>query len=185
MPTQEQTHVTAQQTEPGDPDHGDEVDIEEHAEHPGVHRDQGRECEDPGQHDDGPPAGAGDVATRRPDPRHATTVRESEGKRVEALTNWVRLQWGFGKGVGMTRHQALALLLTRRIPDDVGSIEATLRAITARLDAVVGDEEYDQAHHRLDELLTARERALPATRCSSDQRPASVSRVTTSSDALA
>jgi hypothetical protein len=59
----------------------------------------------------------------------------------------------------MTRHQALALLLTRRIPDDVGSIEATLRAITSRLDAAVGDEEYAEAHHRLDELLTARERA--------------------------
>jgi hypothetical protein len=59
----------------------------------------------------------------------------------------------------MTRHQALSLLLTRRIPDDLGSIEATLRAITARLDAVAGDEEYEQAHHRLDELLTARERA--------------------------
>jgi hypothetical protein len=58
----------------------------------------------------------------------------------------------------MTRHQALALLLTRRIPDDVGSIEATLRAITSRLDAAVGDEEYAEAHHRLDELLTARER---------------------------
>lgn len=59
----------------------------------------------------------------------------------------------------MTRHQALSLLLTRRIPEDVGSIEATLRAITSRLDAVTGDEEYDAAHHRLDELLTAREAA--------------------------
>ena len=59
----------------------------------------------------------------------------------------------------MTRHQALALLLTRRIPDDVGSIEATLRAITARLDAAIGDDEYAAAHHRLDELLTARDRA--------------------------
>jgi hypothetical protein len=59
----------------------------------------------------------------------------------------------------MTRHQALALLLTRRIPDDIGSIEATLRAITSRLDAAVGTEEYAEAHHRLDELLTARELA--------------------------
>jgi hypothetical protein len=59
----------------------------------------------------------------------------------------------------MTRHQALSLLLTRRIPADVGSIEATLRAITSRLDAVTGDEEYDAAHTRLDELLTAREEA--------------------------
>lgn len=58
----------------------------------------------------------------------------------------------------MNRHQALTLLLTRRIPEDVASIEATLRAITSRLDAVVGDEEYTKAHHRLDELLTARER---------------------------
>jgi hypothetical protein len=59
----------------------------------------------------------------------------------------------------MTRHQALQLLLTRGIPDDVASIEATLRAITARLDAVIGTEEYDQVHHRIDELLTARDRA--------------------------
>jgi hypothetical protein len=59
----------------------------------------------------------------------------------------------------MTRHQALSLLLTRRIPEDVGSIEATLRAITSRLDAAIGDEEYAAAHHRLDELLTAREEA--------------------------
>lgn len=59
----------------------------------------------------------------------------------------------------MTRHQALELLLKRRIPEDVGSIEATLRAITARADAAIGTEEYDQVHHRLDELLTARDRA--------------------------
>jgi hypothetical protein len=59
----------------------------------------------------------------------------------------------------MTRHQALELLLTRRIPEDVGSIEATLRAITARLDAVAGTAEYDQVHQRLDDLLTARDRA--------------------------
>ncbi len=58
----------------------------------------------------------------------------------------------------MTRHQALELLLTRRIPEDVGSIEATLRAITARLDAVGGTAEYDQVHQRLDDLLTARDR---------------------------
>lgn len=59
----------------------------------------------------------------------------------------------------MTRHQALELLLSRRIPEDVPSIEATLRAITSRLDAVDGTAEYDEAHHRLDELLTARDRA--------------------------
>jgi hypothetical protein len=59
----------------------------------------------------------------------------------------------------MTRHQALELLLTRRIPEDVASIEATLRAITSRLDAVIGTDEYDQVHHRIDELLTARDRA--------------------------
>ena len=57
----------------------------------------------------------------------------------------------------MTRHEALLLLLARRIPDDVGSIEATLRAINSRLDAAIGDEEYEQAHHRIDELLTARD----------------------------
>jgi hypothetical protein len=59
----------------------------------------------------------------------------------------------------MTRHQALTLLLSRRIPEDVASIEATLRAITARLDAAIGDEEYTQAHQRIDELLTARDEA--------------------------
>jgi hypothetical protein len=57
----------------------------------------------------------------------------------------------------MTRHQALALLLARRIPDDLPSIEATLRAISARLDSAIGDEEYTHAHHRIDELLTARD----------------------------
>jgi len=59
----------------------------------------------------------------------------------------------------MTRHQALELLITRRIPGDVAAIEATLRAIAARIDAASGPEEYDTVHHRLDELLTARERA--------------------------
>jgi hypothetical protein len=59
----------------------------------------------------------------------------------------------------MTRHQALELLLTRRIPEDVPSIEATLRAITSRLDAAIGDQEYAHAHRRIDELLTARDSA--------------------------
>jgi hypothetical protein len=59
----------------------------------------------------------------------------------------------------MTRHQALELLLNRRIPEDVAAIEATLRAITARMDVVYGTDEYDQVHHRIDELLTARDRA--------------------------
>ena len=63
----------------------------------------------------------------------------------------------------MTRHQALELLLTRRIPEDVPSIEATLRAITSRLDAVGGTVEYDQVHARLDDLLTARDRAATRT----------------------
>ena len=63
----------------------------------------------------------------------------------------------------MTRHQALELLITRRIPDDVAAIEATLRAIAARIDAADGAEEYDDVHHRLDELLTALERARAAT----------------------
>ena len=57
----------------------------------------------------------------------------------------------------MTRHQALELLITRRIPGDVGSIEATLRAIAGRIDAARDDEEYDAVHQRLDELLTARD----------------------------
>jgi hypothetical protein len=59
----------------------------------------------------------------------------------------------------MTRHEILELLITRRIPEDVGSIEATLRAIASRIDAADGEQEYDDVHQRLDELLTARERA--------------------------
>jgi hypothetical protein len=59
----------------------------------------------------------------------------------------------------MTRHQALELLLSRRIPEDVASIEATLRAIASRLDAAADSDEYAQAHVRIDELLTARDRA--------------------------
>jgi DNA-binding GntR family transcriptional regulator len=62
----------------------------------------------------------------------------------------------------MTRHQALELLITRRIPDDVAAIEATLRAIAARVDAANGPDQYDEVHHRLDELLVARERARAA-----------------------
>ena len=58
----------------------------------------------------------------------------------------------------MTRHQALELLLTRRIPEDIASIEATLRAITSRLDVVDGVEQYDEVHQRIDQLLTARDR---------------------------
>ncbi|WP_151084676.1 hypothetical protein [Nocardioides cynanchi] len=64
----------------------------------------------------------------------------------------------------MTRHQALALLITRRIPDDVAAIEATLRAIAARVDAASGPDEYATVHHRLDELLTARELANAGAR---------------------
>jgi hypothetical protein len=59
----------------------------------------------------------------------------------------------------MTRHQVLTLLITRRIPQDLGSIEASLRAIASRIDAAHVDE-YADVHHRLDELLTARERAM-------------------------
>jgi hypothetical protein len=64
----------------------------------------------------------------------------------------------------MTRHQVLELLLTRRIPGEVAAIEATIRAIAGRIDAAESDEEYDQVHRRLDELLAARERALPRDR---------------------
>jgi hypothetical protein len=64
----------------------------------------------------------------------------------------------------MTRHQVLELLITRDIPRDLGSIEATIRAINSRVDAAEGAVEYDELHHRLDDLLTARERALEAVR---------------------
>jgi hypothetical protein len=67
----------------------------------------------------------------------------------------------------MTRHQALGLLITRRIPEDVAAIEATLRAIAARIDAAEGAEEYDVVHQRLDALLTAREQATTRTEASS------------------
>jgi hypothetical protein len=62
----------------------------------------------------------------------------------------------------MTRHQVLALLITRRIPEDLGAIEASLRAIASRIDAAADDAEYDEVHQRLDELLSARERARAA-----------------------
>ena len=64
----------------------------------------------------------------------------------------------------MTRHRALELLITRRIPDDVAAIEATLRAITSRLDVVETPSEYEQVHRRLDELLTARYRIAEVER---------------------
>lgn len=64
----------------------------------------------------------------------------------------------------MTRHQVLELLITRRIPADVASIEATIRAIAGRIDAAEDDSEYEQVHQRLDELLTARDRAHASTR---------------------
>ncbi|MBO0846721.1 MAG: hypothetical protein J2P22_15045 [Nocardioides sp.] len=60
----------------------------------------------------------------------------------------------------MTRHQALQLLITRRIPEDVASIEATLRAIASRMDAIADKPEYELVHRRLDELLEARDAAL-------------------------
>ena len=64
----------------------------------------------------------------------------------------------------MTRHQALELLITRRIPEEVATIEASLRAIAARIDAAADGAEYDEVHHRLDELLDASERARVAER---------------------
>lgn len=60
----------------------------------------------------------------------------------------------------MTRHQALQLLITRRIPEDLGAIEATLRAIASRMDVIEDEPEYEQVHRRLDTLLAAREQAI-------------------------
>jgi hypothetical protein len=60
----------------------------------------------------------------------------------------------------MTRHQALQLLITRRIPEDVAAIEATLRAIASRMDVIEDDSEYDLVHRRIDQLLAARDEAL-------------------------
>jgi hypothetical protein len=60
----------------------------------------------------------------------------------------------------MNRHQTLERLLTADTPREVAAIEASLRAIASRLDAVDDDAEYDDVHRRLDELLTARDAAL-------------------------
>lgn len=60
----------------------------------------------------------------------------------------------------MNRHQTLERLLTADTPSEVAAIEASLRAIASRLDAVAGEAEYDDVHRRLDELLTARDEAL-------------------------
>ncbi len=59
----------------------------------------------------------------------------------------------------MTRHQTLERLLAAQTPTNVAAIEAALRAIASRIDVVAGTSEYDDVHHRIDELLTARERA--------------------------
>ncbi|MFZ2012824.1 MAG: hypothetical protein WAV00_03295 [Nocardioides sp.] len=60
----------------------------------------------------------------------------------------------------MNRHQTLERLLAADTPSEVAAIEASLRAIASRLDAVDTDAEYDDVHRRLDELLTARDAAL-------------------------
>jgi hypothetical protein len=60
----------------------------------------------------------------------------------------------------MNRHQTLERLLAADMPHEVAAIEASLRAIASRMDAVVSDSEYEQVHRRLDELLTARDEAL-------------------------
>jgi hypothetical protein len=63
----------------------------------------------------------------------------------------------------MNRHQTLERLLAADTPCEVAAIEASLRAIASRLDVVHGDTEYDDVHRRLDELLTARDRALTSS----------------------
>jgi hypothetical protein len=60
----------------------------------------------------------------------------------------------------MNRHQTLERLLAADTPREVAAIEASLRAIASRMDVVHGEQEYDQVHRRLDELLTARDEAL-------------------------
>ena len=60
----------------------------------------------------------------------------------------------------MNRHQTLERLLTAATPSEVDAIEASLQAITSRLDAVDDEAEYDDVHRRLDELLIARDEAL-------------------------
>ena len=60
----------------------------------------------------------------------------------------------------MNRHQTLERLLTADTPSEVAAIEASLRAIASRLDAVDNEAEYGDVHRRLDELLTARDEAL-------------------------
>lgn len=64
----------------------------------------------------------------------------------------------------MTRFDTLRLLLAAEIPTDLETIEASLSAMSARIDTVAQDHElYAAAHRRLDELLAARDHALHDT----------------------
>lgn len=57
----------------------------------------------------------------------------------------------------MTRSASLALLLIAQPAPDLESVEATLRAITERIDVLEpGSEDYAAAHARIDELLNVR-----------------------------
>jgi hypothetical protein len=60
----------------------------------------------------------------------------------------------------MARSDSLLLLLLAQC-HDLPSVEATLRAITQRLDVLpVGGPEYVAAHRRIDELLIQREQLV-------------------------
>lgn len=61
----------------------------------------------------------------------------------------------------MTRLDSLRLLLIAEIPRDLPTIEASLTEMTRRIDELDPEHPmYAAVHHRLDELLAARERAL-------------------------
>ena len=61
----------------------------------------------------------------------------------------------------MTRADTLRLLLIAEIPSDLETIEASALAIAARLDVLDRDSpDYERVHTRLNDLLSARERAL-------------------------
>lgn len=62
----------------------------------------------------------------------------------------------------MTRLLTLSLLLAAELPDNLPTVEASLREITARIDELEPESPmYERTHARLNDLLTLRERLLP------------------------
>jgi len=123
-----------------------------------------------------PVPSSGDVLQALAGKVAGATVRTTSGQPGSNLTIQLRAPTSFRSSTqpmiivdGVIQLQDDTTLSSRGIagsdldvnPEDVASIEATLRAITSRLDVVDGDEEYEEVHHRIDELLTARDRVSP------------------------